>query len=116
MKSRLQLVCLAVLTLLISLPTLAEKVYIDVRTPEEYSADHITGDANIPLATVDAKALAAKYGKDADLVLYCHTGNRAGKAKALLDSAGFTHVTNGGSIGDVRKLRQLPEPQASPAK
>lgn len=92
---------------------LAEQVWIDVRSIEEYSTDHIEGDANIPLATIDAAALAAKYGKDAELMLYCRSGNRAGQAKQLLETAGFTKVTNAGGITDVRKLRELATPDAS---
>jgi phage shock protein E len=90
---------------------LAEPVYIDVRTVEEYSADHIDGDANLPLAELDPAALAQTYGKDAELVLYCRSGNRAGQAMEQLVAAGFTNVSNGGGIADMRKLRT----QASPA-
>ena len=82
-----------------------EPVWIDVRTVEEYSADHIDGDANIPLATIDANQFAATYGKDAEINLYCRSGNRAGQAKAILEAAGFTHVNNMGGIDDVRALR-----------
>jgi phage shock protein E len=84
-----------------------EPVWIDVRSAEEYAADHIDGDANIPLAELDAQALAAKYGKDAELMLYCRSGNRAGQAQEILKAAGFTKVTNSGGIADVRTLRGL---------
>lgn len=87
--------------------TPAEPVWIDVRTVEEYTADHVEGDVNIPLATIDADALAAQYGKDAPINLYCRSGNRAGQAKAILDAAGFTHVSNAGGINDVRELRDI---------
>lgn len=100
----------------------ADPVWIDVRSVEEYSADHIEGDTNVPLAALDAKALAAKYGKDAELMLYCRSGNRAGQAQELLNAAGFTRVTNAGGIADVRTLRGLavqspapPAEQAAPA-
>lgn len=82
-------------------------VWIDVRTVEEYSANHIDGDANIPLATIDPQDLAAKYGKDAEINLYCRSGNRAGQAKDILEAAGFTHVNNMGGIDDVSKLRAV---------
>ena len=106
---------LLLVTLLAARFVLAQQVWIDVRTVEEYSADHIEGDSNIPLATIDTAALVAKYGKDAELMLYCRSGNRAGQAKQLLEAAGFTKVTNAGGIMDVRKQRELPTPQASPA-
>ena len=80
-------------------------VWIDVRTVEEYNDDHIDGDLNIPLATIDVEQFAATYGKDAEINLYCRSGNRAGQAKTMLEAAGFTNVVNRGGIGDVRALR-----------
>lgn len=85
----------------------AEPVYIDVRTVEEFSTDHIEGDLNLPLAELDAKALAERFGKDAEIVLYCRSGNRAGQALAQLQAAGFTQVSNGGGIDDMRQLRSI---------
>lgn len=86
---------------------MADPVWIDVRTVEEYSADHIDGDANIPLAEIDVEALASTYGKDAEIMLYCRSGNRAGQAKTLLEEAGFSNVTNAGGISDVRDFRDI---------
>lgn len=85
----------------------ADPVYIDVRTVEEFSSDHIDGDLNLPLAELDADALAARFGKDAELVLYCRSGNRAGQALDKLVAAGFSNVSNGGGIADMRKLRGM---------
>lgn len=95
---------------------LAQQVWIDVRGDEEYNKDHIDGDTHIPLATIDTEALAAQYGKDAEIMLYCRSGNRAGQAKVLLEAAGFSKVTNAGSITEVRELRQLAEGNASPTR
>ena len=92
----------------------ADPVWIDVRSAEEYAADHIDGDANVPLATLDAASLAATYGKDAELMLYCRSGNRAGQAQEILQAAGFTNVVNAGGIAEVRTRRELPE--QSPAQ
>jgi phage shock protein E len=95
----------------------ADPVWIDVRSVEEYSADHIEGDSNVPLATLDAQALADKYGKDAELMLYCRSGNRSGQALEILKAAGFTRVTNAGGIADVRTLRGIAvQSPASPAQ
>ncbi len=98
------------LLLLASAALQAEPVYIDVRTVEEYAADHIEGDLNLPLAELDVAALGERFGKDAEIVLYCRSGNRAGQAMQQLVDAGFTQVSNAGSIDAVRKLRA----QASP--
>lgn len=104
-------------TFLYSAQAYADPVWIDVRTVEEYSADHIDGDANVPLAALDAQALADKYGRDAELMLYCRSGNRAGQAQEILKAAGFTRVTNAGGIADVRTLRGIAvQSPASPAQ
>ena len=88
-------------------------VWIDVRTTEEYSSDHINGDTNIPLATIDTDLLATQYGKDAEINLYCRSGNRAGQAMAILQEAGFTNVNNVGGIDDVRELRDISQSSES---
>jgi len=108
MKSVLKF--LAPLLLLATAGLQAEPIYIDVRTVEEFAADHIEGDLNLPLAELDAAALSARFGADAELVLYCRSGNRAGQAMEQLVAAGFSKVSNAGTIDDVRKLRA----QASP--
>lgn len=96
---------LLLVSLLCGSAAFAEPVYIDVRTVDEYSADHIEGDLNLPLAELDTAALAERFGKDAELVLYCRSGNRAGQAMEQLLAAGFTNVSNGGGISDIRELR-----------
>ena len=106
----------ALLVLLASASTAwAEPVWIDVLTTEECAVDHIDGDVNIPLAELDAAALATQYGKDAEIALYCRSGNRAGQAEALLEATGFTQVSNAGGIGDVRELRKIAAAAASSA-
>ncbi|MDY6983182.1 MAG: rhodanese-like domain-containing protein [Pseudomonadota bacterium] len=96
------------LLLLCARTAFADPIWIDVRSVEEHASSHIDGDTNIPLADIDAEALAARYGKDAELMLYCRSGNRAGQAQELLTAAGFTNVTNAGGIAEVRTLRGLP--------
>lgn len=86
---------------------LADPVWIDVRSIEEYAEDHIQGDTNIPIDTINPELLASEYGKEAEINLYCRSGNRAGRAMALLQDAGFTNVKNVGGIDDVRDLRDL---------
>ena len=81
----------------------AEPVWIDVRTEGEYSQNHIDGDTGL----IDPLQLATQFGKDAEINLYCQSGGRAGRAKEILEAAGFTNVNNVGGIDDVRDLRAL---------
>ncbi len=75
-------------------------VYIDVRTDEEYNEKHKPGAIhhNIELM-MDGKF--PDLEKDTPVVLYCRSGGRAGRAKTLMQNAGFTNVTNGGGLDDV---------------
>ncbi len=79
-------------------------VLLDVRTPPEYAERHIDGAANIPVDDLAARStdLDKLTGGDKakPIVVYCHSGKRAARAKALLLDAGYQQVTNLGGIGD----------------
>jgi len=69
----------------------------DVRTPEEYAAVHFKGSVNIPLAEIESRI--NEFGEiDSEIVLYCRTGNRSRKAKAILKNHGFKNVINAGGL------------------
>ena len=75
---------------------------LDVRTQAEYDEKHLDGSLLIPHTEVPsriAEVLAAQGGdKQKPIVVFCRAGGRAGMAKAALMQAGFTEVTNLGSI------------------
>jgi len=85
----------------------ANPVWIDVRTEAEHRQDHINGDPLIPHQNIVAQVSGQFPEKDTEINLYCRSGNRAGKAKSALESAGYTNVKNRGSIGDAREARDL---------
>ncbi|MEZ5695519.1 MAG: rhodanese-like domain-containing protein [Sphingomonadaceae bacterium] len=68
---------------------------IDVRRPDEFAEGHIAGATNIPLDTFDPAALPREEGKQ--LILYCRSGNRSGKAAELLAAhdGSATHLDGG---------------------
>ncbi|MEZ4403843.1 MAG: rhodanese-like domain-containing protein [Kofleriaceae bacterium] len=72
---------------------------LDVREQDEWDEGHLPQAKLFPVGTV-AERLAeietAAGGKDRPVVVYCKSGGRAGKAKQVLEAAGFTHVVNGG--------------------
>jgi rhodanese-related sulfurtransferase len=62
-------------------------VLIDVSEPTEYAAGHAGGARNVPLAQLEgAKGLPTN--KALPLLVICSTGQRAGKAAAMLRKAG----------------------------
>ena len=84
----------------------AGAVVIDVRTPDEYSGDHLAQATNIPIEDfgahlADVEKLTAG-DKAKPVVLHCAKGGRAEKAKQQLEAAGYTNVVNGGGLDDLK--------------
>jgi phage shock protein E len=77
---------------------------IDVRDASQFNARHLPGAKNIPLADIEkdvAKVAALNGGdKTKPVVVYCNTGRTAAKAKAHLESQGFTNVISAGGLDD----------------
>ncbi len=74
-------------------------ILIDVRTKGEYDSGHVDGALNHDIMDM-------MYGRfpevphDAEITLYCESGNRSMMAKGMLEAAGFTAVADGGGIGN----------------
>ncbi|KUY31282.1 rhodanese-like domain-containing protein [Elizabethkingia ursingii] len=77
---------------------------VDVRTPEEYNAEKIEGAVNIPLDQIENR-LSEFQGKK-NIVVYCRTGIRAGKAKDLLQKNNVPDVYSGTSYQNVLELKK----------
>ncbi len=71
---------------------------VDVRTPEEFAAGHISGAVNIPVQELDQR-MKELEPKDRSVVLYCRSGNRSGHAARMLKSAGYRSVHDLGPMG-----------------
>ena len=67
---------------------------IDVRTENEFVAGHINGALNIPWEETGNLISAIGTDKQRPVVVYCRSGNRSGKAKAVLESKGYTNIFN----------------------
>ena len=75
-------------------------ILLDVRTPEEYAEEHIPGSILIPLDELSEKAAGMMTDKDAEIIIYCRSGNRSVTAANALIEMGYTHVYNLGGIKD----------------
>ena len=71
-----------------------DAVIIDVREPAEFSAGHVLGAKNVPLARLDAPTPDLVKRKARPVIVYGDDSDRAGKAAAALKKHGFTRVTN----------------------
>lgn len=78
----------------------ANTVILDVRTASEFAAGHLDGAQLLDLNAGDVAAAIPTLDRDAEYFVYCKSGNRAGQAVKMMQDAGFTHVTNLGSLND----------------
>ena len=76
---------------------------IDVRTKEEYQEYHKVGAINIPVEELFLGRLGVigDANKEAPIYLYCRSGSRSQGAKEVLETLGYTNVTNVGGLEDV---------------
>lgn len=82
---------------------------IDVRTAGEVKTSGIPGAKHIPLQNLSSRS--KEIPKDKDVILFCRSGNRSGRAMRYLKKLGWTKVHNGGSY-----LRWQPIVKKSPVK
>ena len=98
---------LIVLVIVVGFSEKAYSVMIDVRTDEEWNAGYIEGAIHIPLSEIERDIENYEISKDEEILLYCRSGNRSGRAKAILDELGYTNTTNIGGIESVSEEYNL---------
>lgn len=88
-----------------------EKVtLLDVRTPDEFTKEHIDGSILIPLQTLSNNLALIANVKNQKILVYCHSGNRSIAASRLLVENGFTPLNIKGGITEW-KAQGLPTAQ-----
>jgi rhodanese-related sulfurtransferase len=65
---------------------------IDVRTPEEFAEGHVNGATLIDFYADDFAEQIAALPVDEPYLVYCRSGNRSGRAAALMEDLGFGEV------------------------
>ncbi len=76
-------------------------ILIDVRTKGEYDAEHIPGAVLHDIMDM-MQGVFPNIDKNEEVSLYCESGNRSMMAKSLMEQAGFTNVTDAGSIDNLK--------------
>jgi hypothetical protein len=84
-----------------------EILLIDVREPDEFAAERIDGAVNVPLSTLDPKALPDADGKT--VVMQCAGGKRS-KSAARPDRPSTPISRAGWRPGKPRACRPWPAP------
>jgi len=76
-----------------------EKVtLLDVRTPDEFTQEHIDGALLIPLQTLDKNLALIANVKNQKIIVYCHSGTRSVAASRILADNGFSPLNVKGGI------------------
>ncbi len=83
--------------------------WIDARSGFEYSMGHVEGSHNIPYDEIAEKIASITTDKNANIHLYCRSGNRSGKALKVLQNMGYTNAHNDGGISDLQHSAKLAE-------
>jgi phage shock protein E len=65
---------------------------LDVRTPAEFAEGHLPGAINIPHDELASRVEELGVERDAEVVVYCRSGRRAGLAESVLVETGFSNV------------------------
>ncbi|MCT6772771.1 rhodanese-like domain-containing protein [Riemerella anatipestifer] len=77
---------------------------IDVREPMELEMDgNIEAAKNIPLGELEDRKEEVT-SLDGNVILFCRSGNRSGKAVEYFKSLGLTNVYNGGRYVDLKEV------------
>ena len=84
-------------------PTADTAIWIDVRTPGEYSTGHVDKAVNIPYQQIGERITEVTKRKDEKIYVYCGSGHRAEIARKTLAGMGYTDVTNAGGYKDIVK-------------
>jgi phage shock protein E len=92
-------------------PAVAEKAWpmlqngallVDVRTEKEFADGHMDDAVNIECDKTNDLIAAIGDDKQRQVVFYCRSGNRAGKAKAVLEGKGYNHIFNATGFSALR--------------
>lgn len=71
---------------------------LDVRTPDEFSKEHIKGATLIPVQELTQNLSKLISVKDKKIIVYCHSGTRSVSASRILVENGFTPLNVNGGI------------------
>uniref|UniRef100_A0A7S2EXN5 Rhodanese domain-containing protein n=1 Tax=Trieres chinensis TaxID=1514140 RepID=A0A7S2EXN5_TRICV len=88
-----------------------KSVFVDVRSPQELEEATLKNRPFVhahctmsDTSNIMAKADEILPDKNATVVVFCAVGGRSSKAKAALESMGYTNVYNGGGLKDIDYL------------
>jgi rhodanese-related sulfurtransferase len=76
-------------------PSMAQKGFVLIRSPEEHAAGFIPGtDLNIDFREIKTRHREIGVALDEHVVVYCQSGHRSNIAAETLADLGYTHAYN----------------------
>ena len=71
-----------------------EAILLDVRSPQEYRENHLSGSINLPLYNIESNCNEMLPNKEDTIIIYCQSGNRSKRAMQILQKDGYTNLYN----------------------
>ena len=78
--------------------TYDRSIILDVRTPEEFAAGHLDGAMLVDIKDPSFDTKLAALDPSVSYVVYCRSGNRSAQAVERMKAAGFSDLTDLGSL------------------
>ena len=85
-----------------------DQLIVDVRTLPEWQKNRIDNTLLIEWQDLLTAVNKMDIKKNREILLFCRSGNRSGKAKKILEENGYTNVKNLGSIQNAGNYLKLP--------
>ena len=85
---------------------------LDVRSVGEYRAGHLPGAVNVPVQELGRRLAELERGREAGVIVYCHSGGRTRAALKILAQAGFTDTAQ--LAGDFQRWQRERRPLVRP--
>jgi rhodanese-related sulfurtransferase len=76
----------------------AGAIILDVRTPQEFAEGHLEGAVNLDVNAADFTTRLRDLDPAGRYLVYCRSGNRSKQAIDRMKAAGFTTLTDLGSV------------------
>jgi phage shock protein E len=73
---------------------------LDVRSPGEFAEGHLAGAVNVPVQELEATLSSLPVDRNREIVVYCRSGMRSSRARAILLKAGYSKVEDLGGMSN----------------
>ena len=82
----------------------SDAILLDVRSQTEYQSRRLENSILIPHDQLSERSAAELPNKNAAIIIYCRSGRRSAIAAEVLKKAGYTNVTDAGSLDNAAKI------------